>query len=113
MLIKLIIYYTDNTLIADVEAKKSSFDNIALVNILSKNNINTYEKVKSIGKGINKYMLVDLDTGYMVANKDNIKDCENYFNDHIDEFEKIKKLRWYEQLKENYKKICNEGTLFE
>lgn len=113
MLIKLIIYYTDNTLIADVEAKKSSFDNIALVNILSKNNINTYEKVKSIGKGINKYMFVDLDTGYMVANKDNIKDCENYFNDHIDEFEKIKKLRWYEQLKENYKKICNEGTLFE
>lgn len=113
MLIKLIIYYTDNALITDVEAKKTSFENIALVNILSKNNIQAYEKVKSINKDIYKYILVDLDTGFMVANKDSIKDCENYFNDHIDEFEKIKKLRWYEDLKENYKKICNEGTLFE
>lgn len=113
MLIKLIVYYQDNTLILDVEAKKSSFENIALVNILSKKNIQAYERFKSIGKEINKYILVDLDTGFMVANKDNIKDCENYFNDHIDEFEKIKKRKMYEELKENYKKICNEGTLFE
>ena len=113
MLIKLIIYYTDNALITDVEAKKSSFENIALVNMLSKKNINTYEQITNIGKGIYKYILVDLDTGFMVANKNTIEECENYFNDHIDEFEKIKKLRWYEELKENYKKICNEGTLFE
>lgn len=113
MLIKLIIYYTDNTIIADVEAKKTSFENIALVNILSKKNIYAYEQITSIGKGIYKYILVDLDTGLMVANKNTIEDCETYFNDRINDYERIKKQKWYFDLKENYKKICNEGTLFE
>ena len=58
-------------------------------------------------------MLVDLNTGMVVAMKDSIKDCEKYFNDRIEKYEELKQTKNYKKLVEQYDSICKAGTLFE
>lgn len=97
-----------------VDARKWTYDRIALVSFKSKKNEKVYEDIKKIFTSFDyKYLLVDLNTGMAVAMGDSIKDCQRYFSRHIDRYEELKQTKGYKDLVEQYDSICKAGTLFE
>lgn len=97
-----------------VDARKWTYDRIALVSFKSKKNEKVYEDIKKIFTSFDyKYLLVDLNTGMAVAMGDSIKDCQRYFSRHIDRYEELKQTKEYKKLVEQYDNICKAGTLFE
>ena len=98
----------------EVDARKWTYDRIALVRFKSKKNEKVYEDIKNTFEAFDyKYLLVDLNTGMAVAMGDSIKDCQRYFSRHIDRYEELKQTKQYKELVEQYDSICNAGTLFE
>ena len=111
-----LILYTDATGFKnfEVDAKKWTYDRIALVSFKSKKNEKVYEDIQNTFESFDyKYLLVDLNTGMAVAMGDSIKYCEKYFNDRIEKYEALKETKNYKKLIEQYNSICNTGTLFE
>lgn len=111
-----IVLYTGETGFKnfEVDARKWTYDRIALVSFKSKKNEKVYEDIKNTFKSFDdKYLLVDLNTGMAVAMGDSIKDCQRYFSRHIDRYEELKQTKGYKNLVEQYNNICKAGTLFE
>lgn len=97
-----------------VDARKWTYDRIALVSFKSKKNEKVYKDIQNTFALFDyKYLLVDLNTGMAVAVGDSIKDCADYFNKRIEEYEKLKQTKGYKELVEQYDSICKAGTLFE
>ena len=115
MNITLLLHTVDTGFISfEVDAKKWTYDRIALVSFKSKKNEKVYEDIQNTFESFDyKYLLVDLNTGMAVAMGDSIKYCEKYFNDRIEKYEVIKETENYKKLVEQYNSICNAGTLFE
>lgn len=98
----------------EVDARKWTYDRIALVSFKSKKNEKVYKDIQNAFESFDyKYLLVDLNTGMAVAMSDSIKECESYFNRHVDRYEELKQTKEYKKLVEQYDSICKAGTLFE